>query len=209
MFSHDAGDGERVRAKITKKIKDKDAENHQRIKMLLSYNDDRIEELISYNELCDIVADQHEKEAQGEVDLFTFREILEHAGPLPHSDPRYKGSSYNVKILWEDSSETWEPLSDVIAADPVTLAVYAKENDLLDTPGWKKLKRYARRAKKLLRMVKANKRAQRYNAITYKFGVRVPRNVKEAIQLDEENGNTYWQDAMALELQQLMDYNTF
>ena len=114
-----------------------------------------------------------------------------------------------MKILWEDGSETWEPLSDVIAADPVTLAVYAKENDLLDTPGWKKLKRYARRAKKLLWMVKANKRAQRYNAITYKFGVRVPRNVKEAIQLDEENGNTYWQDAMALELQQLMDYNTF
>ena len=58
-------------------------------------------------------------------------------------------------------------------------------------------------------MVNANKRAQRYNAITYKFGVRVLRNFKEAIQLDEENGNTYWQDAMALELQQLMDYNTF
>ena len=51
--------------------------------MLLSYDDDQIEELISYNELCDIVADQHEKEAQGEVDLFTFCEILEHAGPLP------------------------------------------------------------------------------------------------------------------------------
>ena len=49
-----------------------------------------------------------------------------------------------MKILWEDGSETWEPLSEVIAADPVTLAVYAKDNDLLDTPGWKKLKRYAR-----------------------------------------------------------------
>ena len=66
-FLHDTGDGERVRAKITKKIKDKDAENHQWIKMLLSYDDNRIEELILYNELCNIVADQHEKEAQGEV----------------------------------------------------------------------------------------------------------------------------------------------
>ena len=96
-----------------------------------------------------------------------------------------------MKILWEDNSMSWEPIPLMIAADPVTMAVYAKEHGLLNTPGWKKLKSYARRAKKLLRMVNASKRAQRYNAITYKFGVRVPRTVKEAKQLDEENGNRY------------------
>ena len=101
-FLYDTGDGERVRAKVTKKIQDKDAENHQRIKMLLSYDDGKIEELIAYNELCDIVAEQHEKEAQGEVDLFCFREILEHEGPLPQHDPRYKGLSY-----CEDSMGRW------------------------------------------------------------------------------------------------------
>eukprot|EP00977_Amphora_coffeiformis_P026761 scaffold29925_cov122-Amphora_coffeaeformis.AAC.1 len=65
----------------------------------------------------------------------------------------------------------------------------AKEHGLLDTPGWKKLKKYARRAKKLMRMVNQNKRAQRFNAVTYKFGVRLPRNVPEAYRLDEKNGN--------------------
>ncbi len=208
-FLHELDDGQRVRATISKKILDRDAENHERIKMLISYDDDRVEEIVSYNELCDIVAEQHEKEAQGLTDLFTFRKVLRHEGPLRPGDSNYKGSGYNVEVLWNDGSKTWEPVAMMIASDPVTMAVYAKEHELLDTPGWKKLKSYARRAKKLMRMVNANKRAQRYNSVTYKFGVRLPRNVKEAYTLDAQNGNTYWKDAMELEISQLMEYKTF
>ena len=177
--------------------------------MLVSYDDDKVEELIAYNELCDIIGDQHDKEAIGETDIFTYQEVLEHAGPLTASDKNYKGSSYNVKILWTDGSMTWEPLTAIINTDPVTVAVYAKEHGLLETPGWKTLKRYTRRAKKLIRMINANKRAQRYNSITYKFVVRLPRNVKEAKDLDKQNGNTYWQDAMKLEIDQLFQYSAF
>ena len=72
-FLYDAGDGERARAKIVKKTHDKDAENHEHIKMLILYDDDRVEELISYNELCNLVAKQHNKEeASGEDEMFTF-----------------------------------------------------------------------------------------------------------------------------------------
>jgi len=208
-FLHELDDGQRVRATIVKKILDRDAENHERIKMLISYDDDKIEELILYNELSDIVAEQHEREENGEQEVFTFSKILAHAGPFKPGDPEYNGSAYNVKTLWTDTSITWEPLAVMISYDPVTLAVYAKENGLLDTPGWKKLKKYARRAKKLLRMVNGNKKAQRYNAITYKFGVRVPRNVKEAYELDRKNGNDYWQKSMEAEMAQLMEYETF
>ena len=42
-----------------------------------------------------------------------------------------------------------------------------------------------------------------------KFGVRVLRNVKEAYYLDEINGNTYWADAMDLELSQLKEYAAY
>ncbi len=208
-FLYETGDDQTVRATITKKILDKDADNHQRIKMLLSYDDGRIEEVISYNELCDLVAEQDDAEANGETDMFTFREILEFEGPLKKSDSNYMGSSYNVKVAWTDGSITWEPLSMMIKCDPVTLAQFAKEHDLLDKPGWKKLKKIARRAKVLQRMVNANKRAQRYNAIVYKFGVRIPRSVKEAYDLDAANGNTYWSDAMKKELGQIIDYKVF
>ena len=187
-FLHDIGDGQRVRATITKKILDREAENHERIKMLLTYDDGRIEELITYNELCDIVSEQHDREASGETEIFSFREILDHQGPIRSNDPRYKGSSWNVLIQWEDGSTTWEPLSSIVGADIVTVAAYGKEHGLLDLPGWKKARKVARKAKTLQRMLNQSKRSQRYNAITYKFGVRLPRNVKEAYQLDAENG---------------------
>ena len=208
-YLHELPDGQTVRAKIVKKIHDNDAENHERIKMLVAYDDDKIEELMSYNELSDIVSEQHDRESTGEQEIFSFREISDHVGPIKRSDPEYKGSSYNVLVEWEDGTKTWEPVSLMIASDPATLAAYAKEHDLLDTPGWKNLNRIARRAHVLQRMINASKRAQRFNAITYKFGVRIPRNVKEAIRLDVENGNTYWQDAMKKELGQLDEYNCF
>eukprot|EP00977_Amphora_coffeiformis_P026834 scaffold30971_cov111-Amphora_coffeaeformis.AAC.1 len=78
----------KVRAKIVQKILDRDAENHERIKMLITYDDDKIEEIVAYNELCDIVAEQHEKELNGEADLFTFVDILDHEGPLRPTDCR-------------------------------------------------------------------------------------------------------------------------
>ena len=41
------------------------------------------------------------------------------------------------------------------------------------------------------------------------YGFQVPRDYKEALLLDKQNGNTKWQDCTALEMQQLMDYQTF
>jgi len=169
-FLHDTGD-QRLRAKIVKKVRDRDAENHERIKMLISYGDDEVEELMSYNELCDIVSEQIDQELKGEKEIFTFREILDHEGPLLPGDKRYRGSKYNTKMLWEDYSETWEPLDVVGKCDPITCAAYAKEHGLLNKPGWKRFKKVARRAKVLKRMVNASKRNQRYNAVIYKFGV--------------------------------------
>ena len=46
---------------------------------------------------------------------------------------------------------TWEPLSNIIASDPYTCAIYAKKHNLLNTPGWKLLKRHARTARGLIR----------------------------------------------------------
>ena len=46
------------------------------------------------------------------------------------------------------------PLQIAAAEDPVVCAVYARDNGLLDTPGWKQFKRLANREKKLIRQVK-------------------------------------------------------
>ena len=45
------------------------------------------------------------------------------------------------------------PLDIVIKDDPVSVASYADENNLIDTIGWKRVKHIAKNQKKLQRMV--------------------------------------------------------
>ncbi len=48
-----------------------------------------------------------------------------------------------------------------------------------------------------------NKRTTRYLKRTHKFGIEVPKTVKEALALDCKNGNTLWADAIAKEMKEV------
>ena len=72
---------------------------------------------------------------QTEHGLYKFNSIQEHTGPYTSSDPEYLGSSYNLLIEWETGEMAWYPLSNIIADDPYTCAVYAKKFNLLNTQG--------------------------------------------------------------------------
>ena len=61
-FLRDTESGESLRAKVTRKILDRDADNHTNIKFLISCGDDAFEEIIGYNELSDIIEHQHQAE---------------------------------------------------------------------------------------------------------------------------------------------------
>ena len=93
-------------------------------------------------------------------------------------------------IEWETGEITAEPLSVIAADDPVTCAIYAKQNDLLNVDGWKRFKNIANRQKKLLRMANQAKLRSFRLAPKYKYGFEVPRDYKHAKELDERNGNT-------------------
>ena len=45
--------------------------------------------------------------------------------------------------------------------------------------------------------------------VQYIYGVCMSCNTKEGLELDEENGNDNWKKAIRLEIQQLIDYDTF
>ncbi len=47
------------------------------------------------------------------------------------------------------------------------------------------------------------KRTTRYLKRTLKFGIEVPKTVKEALALDCKNGNTLWADAIAKEMKEV------
>ena len=101
----------------------------------------------------------------------------------------------------QTGEQTWERLSNAIASDPYTCAVYAKEHNLLNTPGWKLLKRHARTARRLIRTLKKSKYRQARASRKYKHGWEVPRDYAHALQLDIHNGNNKWKEAIDLEIE--------
>ena len=126
------------------------------IKFKLKINKDQAEETMTYNQLMDYI--QKGTDAEENPDsLFKFRDIVEHQGPLESTDPNHKGSKYNVMVEWESGEVTYEPPTLISKDDPITCAVYAKKHDLLDTTGWKHLKRYAKTSKRLIRAVKQSR----------------------------------------------------
>ena len=131
--------------------------------------------------------------------------VSAYEGPLDPRHPNWKGSKYNVMVEWENGEITSEPLAIIAKDDPVTCALYAKDNDLLKLDGWKHFKGIAKRQKKLLRMVNQAKLCSFREAPRYKYGYEVLKNYDHAIRLDERNGNTKWQEATMLKMAQLDD----
>ena len=161
------------------------------IKFKLKINKDQAEEIMSYNQLMDYIQKGTDVEEDPDS-LFMFRDIVAHQGPLESTDPNEKGSKYNVMVEWESGEVTYEPLTLIFKDDPITCEVYAKKHDLLDTTGWKHLKRYAKTSKRLIRAVKQSRIRQVRASARYQHGFQVPKDYNDAIRLDKENSNTHW-----------------
>ena len=199
--------GEKHRAKIVQMLEDHESdinENPTMIKFRLSINNDAAEDIITYNRLLDFLSRDDENEV-----VWKFRRIVSHQGPLRSEHPDYKGSMYNVMVEWETGEISSEPLQLIAADDPVTCAIYAKDNGLLELPGWKKFKSIAKRQKKFTRMANQAKLKSYSSSPKYKYGFEVPKNYVHAMALDAKNKNTKWKDAADLEIKQIYDYKTF
>jgi hypothetical protein len=128
--------GDIKRARVVELMNMHDAsleKNKDLIKFKIRYDRDDLEDIMSYNEILDYIEREHNSE---DGPLWQFRRLLAHQHtPLGHPDRN--GSDYNVKVEWETGEITQEPLAILTKDIPVDLAKYAKENDLLDQPGWK------------------------------------------------------------------------
>ena len=205
-------DGSRVRMRIVKLIQEHDdATTEERFKYLVENDDpsksERIEEIIAYEDIVRFINQEVDRDLTEQT--WNFKSITGHQGPLNKHDKAHKGSKYNVKVEWEDGSITYEPLALIAKDDPVSCAIYARDNNLLDVPGWKQFKPIARNQKRLTRMLNQARLKSVRRAPKYKYGVQVPRDYKEAQMLDQRNGNNKWKEATDLEIAQLLDYNTF
>ena len=78
--------------------------------------------------------------------------------------------------------------------EPIYLANYAHDNDLIDKPGWKQLRWYFNNTKKMNRLLNTSKANQRRNTVKIKFGIKIPLDHKKAMLFDAYNGNINWKD---------------
>ena len=103
---------------------------------------------------------------------------------------------WELFVLWKDGSSIWVKLSDMKESYPIQTAQYARDHDLLDEPAFDWWARHVlKKAHTTLSKVKS-----KYWEKTHKYGVRIPKSIKEAIAIDKENGDTMWMDAIRKEM---------
>ena len=103
---------------------------------------------------------------------------------------------YEINVLWKDGTTTWSKMKDVKDSYPVQLAEFAIENKINEEPAFAWWVPFV--IKKKARII--SKIKSKYWLRTHKYGIRIPKSVKEAIELDSENGNTLWWDALMAEM---------
>ena len=146
------------------------------IQFKVKVGEEGYEDVMAYNEILDrLEADQENPT------VWKFKRIVSHQGPLTPNHPSYMGSSYNVTMEWENGEITPEPLNIIGADDPVACAIYARDNNLLDLPGWKRFKSIAKRQKKLLRMANQAKLRSFRTSPKYMYGFEIPKDYKHAV----------------------------
>ena len=103
---------------------------------------------------------------------------------------------WSIQVRWKDGSISWHPLSLIKSSNPIELAEYAVSNKLSDEPAFKWwVGQTLRKRNKLINKFKTKRTPKKI-----KFGIEVPSTVEEALQLDLENGDKLWQEAISKEM---------
>ena len=116
------------------------------------------------------------------------RELWEAKKVIRH---HVKNGKTEVKVAWNDpnKSSSWIDMHALAIQDPTKILKYAKKSHLLSQKPFSTIAKQCigESPSYLARAFKAKVSA---NAMKYKFGVRVPFGVKQAMQLDKESGTT-------------------
>ena len=99
-------------------------------------------------------------------------------------------------VRWKDGSGDWVTMKDLKDSYPVQLADYAVANGIQKKPAFAWWIPYTLKKRTAI----ISKVKSKYWERTHKYGIRVPKNVKEAERIDAENGDTQWRDAIAMEM---------
>ncbi len=104
-----------------------------------------------------------------------------------------------------DGTTDWMPLKDLKEANPIEIAEYAVSNRIDDEPAFKWWVPYViRKRNRIISKVKS-----KYWRTSHKFGIRVPKTVAEAYEIDRKTGTLHWTRAIEKEMSKIQGMNSF
>lgn len=113
-----------------------------------------------------------------------------------HKVPKKTTRGWQLLVEWKDGSMDWVKLSALKESYPVQLAEYAVANGIEHEPAfnwW--VPKTLRRRDRIINKVKS-----KYWRTTHKFGIRIPKTVEEAYEIDRVTGTDYWRKAIEKEM---------
>ena len=103
---------------------------------------------------------------------------------------------WELLIRWKDQTESWVRLAEMKESHPVETAEFAMARGIHKEPAFAWWVPYTlRKRTAILAAVK-----KRIRKTTHKYGIEVPKDVRHAFELDRQNGNTLWRDALQKEM---------
>ena len=104
--------------------------------------------------------------------------------------------------MWKTGYKSWVKLEDLKSDDPLSLIQYATSNQLSHVKEWNWTQQFNQELN-LFKVMVQNTKSSMEN--TYKFGVRVPKTAKQALQFDKEGGNSLWKGSIEKEIKEISD----
>ena len=103
---------------------------------------------------------------------------------------------WKLLIKWKDKSKAWINLTDMKEVHPVETAEYARARGILNEPAFAWWVPHTLRKREVILAVVKN----RIRKTTHKYGIKIPRDVEHAHEIDSRNDNTMWRDALKKEM---------
>jgi hypothetical protein len=155
----------------------------------VSFLDGHVEEYAA-NVIADCLYSQTDDEGN---QFLILLEIVDHKkddSAMHRDDMWIKGNNGNqhmkmttrgwkLLVTWKDGSSSWEPLKDLKESNPLQVAEYAIANNIAEEPAfawW--VKSAVKSHNRIISAVKS-----RYWKRTHKFGIRIPKSIKEALNI--------------------------
>jgi hypothetical protein len=101
----------------------------------------------------------------------------------------------SLLVLWKDGLLDWLPLKDLKDAYTVQITEYAAASKIANEPALNLWVHVVLRKRNCI-VVKV----KQYWRMTHKFGIRVPKTVKDALAINGETGTDFWPKALGKEM---------